>query len=395
MLAAGLEVGAAWVELGMVECYLRLNRDSEALELAEETVARFERHGTPTEAAKARLYSALAHSRLDDDEQALSLLASAAETFAATGLASQSGLAMLERARLHLAGSDWPSSLDEASRAGAVFAERGLAVREAQAELVQARALVGLGRHDEAADLARGALATIREQNADWLAHEAHHLLAEAARARGDLRSALDECGEGVASVERVQSWLAPELRTSFLADKLPLYEGAIDCCLSLDEPERAFEYVERGKSRALIDYLARNSDVRIHTRSEASRELADELARLREEHNWFANRLYAQELARRDDAALSRAEERALRTAIADREREISRVLERPTMPTSLRDCRASGPVRTSGRRPSKTAQRCWSTTSAPTGAPSSSRLEPVSPRSRSRWERRRSGGC
>ena len=47
-------------------CYLNLNRLTEALELAEETANRFERLGTPTDAAKARFYYAIATARLGD-----------------------------------------------------------------------------------------------------------------------------------------------------------------------------------------------------------------------------------------------------------------------------------------------------------------------------------------
>ncbi|MGH2352044.1 MAG: tetratricopeptide repeat protein, partial [Chloroflexota bacterium] len=43
---AGLAVEAAWAALNMVECYLGLNRYADALELAQETVERFERCGT-------------------------------------------------------------------------------------------------------------------------------------------------------------------------------------------------------------------------------------------------------------------------------------------------------------------------------------------------------------
>ena len=89
MERAGLEIEAAWVALNMLECHLGLNRDAEALELAEETVARFERFGTPTEVAKARFYSAVALARLGDRAGALARLDAAAAAFAYSGQAGQ------------------------------------------------------------------------------------------------------------------------------------------------------------------------------------------------------------------------------------------------------------------------------------------------------------------
>ena len=49
---------------------------------------------------------------------------------------------------------------------------------------------------------------------------------------------------------------LATELRTNFLADKLQVYHDAIDCALRLGRVDLAFGYLERAKSRALVDYL-------------------------------------------------------------------------------------------------------------------------------------------
>src|SRR5207249_2338874 len=134
----------------------------------------------------------------------------------------------------------------------------------------------------EAVSLAVSALAAARSQDAIWLEHEGHHVLAGVARARGDLRRALEECDAAIGAVERVQSRLATELRTNFLADKLAIYDDAIDAALRLGEPHRAFNYLERAKSRALVDYLAGNPAVRLRARAGASQELVDELARLR-----------------------------------------------------------------------------------------------------------------
>lgn len=335
---AGQDVDAAWVALSMVECYLRLNRHGEALELAEDTIARFERCGTPTEAAKARCAAALALARRGDRAGALDLLGQAARAFAITGLSGHVGIAALQRAGLYLDEGDWPAARDEAAAARALFAERGLVVRGAQAELVQARALLALDRPDEAVDLARAALTVATERDLSWLTAEGHHLLAGAARARGETVAALTEYEAALDSIERVQSRLALELRTNFLADKLQVYHEATDCYLRAGQAEAAFACLERAKSRALVDYLARNPDVRPKVRGAANRELAGRLARLREEHDWFYNRLYGYGFTqhpgggRPEDAgdAPSDAEAATLQAALHDRERAIARVLER-----------------------------------------------------------------
>jgi CHAT domain-containing protein len=330
MEGAGLEVEAAWVALNMLECYLGLNRDDEALALAEETVARFERCGTPTEAAKARFYSAVVHARLGDRRRALERLDEAADAFAESGQAGQLGAVALHRAGLHLADRAWDPALAEAEQARGVFSARGMAVRQAQADLAAARALVGLSDQKRAAERARSALAVASATGAAWLGHEGHHVLAGVARAQGQVDAALAEYDRALAAVERVQSRLATELRTNFLADKLEVFHDAIDCALSAAQPARAFQYLERAKSAALVDYLASNLDVRVASRPGADPELERALAGLREEHAWLYSRLNGHGLAERPEQALRPDDAERLAAQLRDREREIARLLER-----------------------------------------------------------------
>jgi CHAT domain-containing protein len=327
---AGLEANAGQAALDMIECYLSLNRNAEAFDLAEETVARFTRCGTPTEAAKARFLGSLALARLGDTDAALAALAEAALTFAGAGLDTYVGIAKLQRAALHLAAGRSSEALATAEQAHATFAARRLVARQAQAQIVQARAALALGRLDAAASLAHSALATSREREVSWLVHESHHVLAGVARAHGDLPTALTECGRAIGSIEQTQSQLANQLRSNFLEDKLQVYGDAIDCALGLGDVGAAFAYLERAKSRALVDYLRANLEVRIRARDAVDRDLADELARLREEHNWFYNRLYGYGLADRPGEVHPEREGEVLAAAIRDRERRIGRIIER-----------------------------------------------------------------
>ena len=70
---------AALSTFSLIECYLNLNLDDRALELAQELVAQFEAFGSPTETARARVYDALALIRQGDAAAALAQLQAAAE----------------------------------------------------------------------------------------------------------------------------------------------------------------------------------------------------------------------------------------------------------------------------------------------------------------------------
>jgi CHAT domain-containing protein len=326
----GQDVDAAWAALSIVACYLTLNRNTEALELAKETISRFERCGTPTEAAKARFSCALAYARLGESTLALVLFEEAARTFAATGLITEIGNATLHRARLFLGEEQWSAALEEAERACTIFAERGLLVHRTQAELLRAQGLLGSGAIDAAAAAAQSVLETAHARSLPWLAPEGNHVLARVARARGDVGQALAECQQAINGIERVQGRLAAELRGNFLADKLQVFHDAIDYSLQLSEPAQAFEFLERAKSRALVDYLTSNPEVRMRVRGTTNVELASELARLRSEHDWYYNQLYGYGFSRRPDSAQDDTDIDALQMAIHDRETRIARVLER-----------------------------------------------------------------
>lgn len=328
--ATGPDVDVAWVCREIIECYLRLNRNADALDLAEETIARFERCGTPTEAATVRLYGALAHTRLGNVEQALLLLDAAAQAFVDAGFIVHHALVMLQRATLHLDEGNWSAAAEEAGRASAQFAQRGLTIRQAQADLVWARAALARGDAAGAELSAHAALAVSREKNVPWLAHECHHVLGGVAEARGDLPSALDAFDNAVTSIESLQSALAVELRTNFLADKLRVYDDAIAASLRLSQTERAFAYLERAKSRALVDYLGSNLEVHVRAQGNTDPALLEALTRLREEHNYYYNLRYGYGYSEQEQRASARLDEVTLRSKIEEREKQIARILER-----------------------------------------------------------------
>jgi hypothetical protein len=118
-----------------------------------------------------------------------------------------------------------------------------------------------------------------------WLSYHAWRLLGELARDAGDADAALAAFLEGIGSLEHVQGRILTEYRASFLADKVDLYEAAVDLIEQRGDVEQAFELVERAKSRALVDALAGGLDIGVRPRTAEQRHLVDELGQLRREH--------------------------------------------------------------------------------------------------------------
>lgn len=327
---AGQDADAAWVSLHMVENYVSLNRNAEAREAAEEAVVRFERCGSPTEAARARLAAALVAARMGEREQAAAMLDAVIRTFAAAAMTAEHARALLERARLSLADGQWDAALADAGEAGGRFRERGLAVPEIEATILTARAFFGRGDAAAAARHANRARAASRARGLHWLVAECHHIRADVANGQGDIVRALDECREAIARIERVRSRLTLAFRGAFVEDKLQVYHDAVGYCLRLGDVREAFAFVERGKSRALVEHLAATPEVRMRARNPANRELVATLGRLRGEHNWLYNQLYGHGIARQPGNGSSDAETESLQAAIRERETRIARLLER-----------------------------------------------------------------
>jgi CHAT domain-containing protein len=118
-----------------------------------------------------------------------------------------------------------------------------------------------------------------------WLSYHAWRLLGELARDAGEHEAALTGFLEAIACLEQVQGRILTEYRASFLADKSGVYEAAVDLLLERGEIERAFDLVERAKSRALVDVLAGGLDIRVRARTPEQARMVDELTRLKHEH--------------------------------------------------------------------------------------------------------------
>jgi CHAT domain-containing protein len=347
---AGLDEFAVQVALDIITCHAGLNHHADALALAEDLAQRCDTAGAPTEAAKARFRCAQAFASLGDAEPALLLLDTVASAFESAGLTAELGAVALLRARLHLDERDWTAAQGLAEQAYALFAERGLVERRTQAELIRAHTALALGRPAEAQALATAALHTSTNLEALPLSHTAHHTLAHIAQARSQHGRALDEYEAAIGDLERVQRAQATELRTEFLGDKLRVYQDAIDFCLGQGQLERGFGYLERAKSRALVDYLASQPDVRVRARTSAEQELIDELGQLRDEHLWFYGRLHGHGPSSQTQA-LPETERATLRSAVADRERRIVKIHERLALLRNAEGLESLGPRQTIGQ--------------------------------------------
>jgi CHAT domain-containing protein/tetratricopeptide (TPR) repeat protein len=268
-----------------VDCLIRLNRPAEAAALAADVVDEFEATGARVDAAATAGLHGLALNRLGQSAAALARLAHAEALFGAVEWDSGSANVRLGRAVvLHESGA-WAAALREADGVRDELRERGFRARAAEAELVRARALRALGEDAAAAVAVESALALTRDRALPALGYQAWRLQAELAQAQGELPRAVAAYDAAIAQLELVQGRILTEYRTTFLADKVDVYEAAVDLRLQRGETELAFELAERARARALVDALAGGLDIRVRAESPAQRALVVELDALRRQH--------------------------------------------------------------------------------------------------------------
>ncbi|MBK9712913.1 MAG: CHAT domain-containing protein [Kouleothrix sp.] len=287
-IAEQLPLDAVHVQRAMVECYLLLNRYTEARDLARQVIASYQSFGATYKQGMALLHLATAAAHLSDFAGAQAALDSAEAIFASLGASAWIATARLRRSRIALLQGDPALARSEALAAAATFESGGQQVSYAEASLLRGQALLALGDPASAADGAETALRVARRSNVAALRYSAHLLLGQVAEARGQVPRAIQRYRAAAATVERVQRGLTLTLRPGFLEDKQAALRSLIALYLRAGRTGCAFEAIERAKSQVLLGYLSNRERLRWSSDDPRSRELIGELNRLREEHHWF-----------------------------------------------------------------------------------------------------------
>ncbi len=326
--SAGLRREVLVANLFAGNCHLALNRYAEVLELAGQAEQELARLGMHYEVAWAAYSSALAHMELGQVESAADALARSRLGFAQIENQTWVAAVDVQWAALNLRMGLHQSALSHARRASEVFAGQGLGVEKVQADLIAAEAMLALGQDEEAQGVAGAALHLATEFDVPWLTYRARHLLGRLAEIAQDRETALEHYEACLAGIERLRRQVAVELRSSFLADKGQVYEDVVSLRLATNQVMPAFNTVERAKSRALVELLAHDLDIRVKVRRESDRDLVAHIERLRQECQWYYNRLNPFGEREGAESGPSQEERERLRDGLNSREKQLADML-------------------------------------------------------------------
>lgn len=244
----------ALVRMDRAEILLRLNLGADAGGHAADAAEEFAALGMRFEEGKSRLFAAGAARDRGDGATAAAEVDRAEEIFEREGQRAWVATARILRAEAALDEGDAVRARDLAAQAREILLATGLAARAGFAELTLGRAARHLGDAAAARDLLGGLLAA-DDPAIRWRARrELGRQCAEEDR-RGEARRHFETAAEVVEEMRATVG--GDELSAAFLEDKAGVYEDVVLACLADGEPRTALEWVERAKSRTLVDRLA------------------------------------------------------------------------------------------------------------------------------------------
>ncbi|MCW3100823.1 MAG: Tetratricopeptide 4, partial [Chthonomonadaceae bacterium] len=282
----GQILDAAKCDADVAEAYRELNLYPEAQRAYARAAVVLEGRGIAYEQARIELGLASVAIALEQGADAMAGLDRAAELFSVHRNNTQMARVRLLRARLLRQNGRRDEARQEAERAARTLTRSGLRGWAAEARLL----LAGMASED-GGDVSRSLHAVRRTARATargWLECQAERALGRHYLGRGNSGRGLRHLQAGVQALEQARTLIAPEeMHVSFLRDKLVIYEETVGALLARGRKQdilRALEYVERAKSRLLLERVQAALADRPFADSALSPQVRDRLAALRAE---------------------------------------------------------------------------------------------------------------
>jgi CHAT domain-containing protein/Tfp pilus assembly protein PilF len=323
----------ALCDLDLAEIYIELNLSDEAEELASRAASRFEELGMGYEAAKAQTYVAIATVQQGRAFLGLELFERARRRFEQEKNETWCALCDVYQSTVLAAEGRIYESRRICRGALDFFERRHLPAKAIFCRLVLVRLAIAEQDFTSAHTECSAVLQSLEDLDLPSLAYQAWLLLGRVECARGETHAGYAAMQQARRQMEVLRGRLRiEELKISFLADKLEVYENLVSLCLDESENDverakwlrEAFEYTEEAKCRTLLESLF--SQMQFQSDDESSQsELARRVRGLREELNWYYHRLQYEGFSGADP---SPDVERELRSKMRQRENEFAHLM-------------------------------------------------------------------
>lgn len=322
----GMPHESAVSELEIADAYLELNLGPEAAEFYERVTPMFAKLSMRAEQALALAHHGRASILSGQMETAQRLLKEARKLYAAEGNALGEAMVALTMAQLQHASGNYPATILAAEEAEAPLAAAGVWRHLLMARWLRGEAARALGSLTEARSILEATLHDAEAQGQPQVAQHCHTSLGLLSAMEGDAERAETSFTRAIELIESLRAPLpAEEFRAAFFSDKLVPYDEMVRLCLADEGTKRAAEalgFVERARSRALVDMIGGSLKILPQPRDAFEAELLSQLQELREQLNWFYSQINRP--AQKSDAAENAEAMAALQGEVRSREHKI-----------------------------------------------------------------------
>ncbi len=289
----GMPHQSAVSELEMADAYLELNLNEEAAAIYSRVIPLFAEIGMSIEHARALANFARVQFVLGETAKALSLLAASRQIFASCRSEVGESTVLLREAEFLFAEDKFEETLKKLGEAEMPLARAGVKGAELLADFLRAESWRELGKLTEAQTLLEEILAEAEVNEIPPLTSRCLTALGLTARAAGDMENAERHFREAVSVIENLRAPLPSEdFRTAFFGDKLRPYKELTRICLENESRVgEAFEYVEKSRSRSLLEMVQGSGRDEGAIGSNVL-DLRNRMVAKREELNWLYNQI-------------------------------------------------------------------------------------------------------
>lgn len=288
------QVDVAYVDLHRSETYLALNLWREAHELATNARPVFQNAGMDREVALLWLNEAVALAHMHQVTSVNTAFNQARQIFTHQGNEGWLAITDLYEATFHWQQAKLHRAKVTIQQALPTLLKMGFHTRVAQCYILLGEIALLEDEANESADYFQKALDTLGHNYLlPSIIYASQFGLGRVAQQHGETEIALSHYRQAIANIEQLQATIgAEDYKIAFWRDKLQVYETLTSLCLTLQTSEairEAFATVERAKSRALLDTMARLENYNQPTEEDG---LTLAVNTLRQELNWYYNQL-------------------------------------------------------------------------------------------------------
>lgn len=317
---------AAFAQLEEARIHLELNLLEEAEALTRGVIDVFVAKEMPLEELEATTVLGMTLAKLQQFDGARSALEKAHDGWKALGNDTQAAWTSIylatfsvEQALTKAHAKKLKEHLDEALEA---FDANEVRAGQAMGRLLLAKLYAAQDKLDKAADELQAAEPYVESLGIPDLVMRSSRLAGHLAALRGDLPEAEAKFRNAINELEGVRASLnVDEFKTSYFGEKLTVYIDLIKLLVQRQDFAQAFYFVERSKSRALLDLIGKGVSLPKDTENPQVAELQAQLSEARASLNWHY--LNAEQEGHRSPAwAKVKAAETRVTTLIRDIER-------------------------------------------------------------------------